>query len=260
LYRRADPYLSIGSVAIDDETAAPIVEQLRKDAQLSQPPELKFAHFKGQSRLEVLAGMLGPGGPLAGRTRVYLVDKHYFVASKIIDLLLEEEAHARGINLYENDLARRAAWTLFTDGPRALGAFVPVMEPLIAALPLIANLWSVEIGALSMLTDEHKVLTDERLDIFAKMAALDVKFAGPGMGARRRPAERAVRAVLRGVSRDHPSIQLADLVAGAGREVARRHAGVPSAAGDRLYPFIVPVISPESLVPHDDPARFAAAG
>jgi hypothetical protein len=198
----------------------------------------------------VLAGLLGPGGPLAGRTRVYLVDKHYFVASKIIDLLLEEEAHARGINLYENDLARRVAWTLFTDGPRALGGegfdrviaamvgfassrnrdgsvvsvdalfeelrlalgrahrksvsqilaallktrrhaedylstleqrsgFVPAMEPLIAALPLIANLWSEEIGALSMLTDEHKVLTDERLDITAKMAALDVRSPDP---------------------------------------------------------------------------------
>lgn len=331
LYRRADPYLSIGSVAIDDETAGPIVDQLRVDARLSQPPELKFGQFKGQNRLEVLAGLFGPDGPLAGRTRVYLVDKHYFVASKIIDLLLEEEAHARGINLYEDDLARRAAWTLFTDGPRALGGegfnrviatmvgfassrnrdgsvvsvdalfkelrlafarahrrdvsqilaallktrrhaedylstleqragFVPTMEPLIAALPLIANLWSDEIGALSMLTDEHKVLTDERLDIIAKMAALDVQFAGPGMGARRRPPERAVSAVLRGVSQDHPSIQLADLVAGAGREVARRHAGGLSPTGERLYPFIVPVISPESLVPHDDPTRFATVG
>jgi len=331
LYRRADRYLSIGSVAIDDETAAPIVRQLRHDARLSEPAELKFAQFKSQNRLDVLAALLGPDGPLAGRTRVYLVDKHYFVASKIIDLLLEEEAHARGINLYEGDVARRAAWTLFTSGPRALGAegfdriiatmvgfasarnrdgsvvsvdalfeefrlafararrrdvsqilaallrtrkhaenylrtlgqqaaLLPAMEPLIAALPLIANLWSDEIGALSMLTDEHKVLTDERLDIIARRAALDVQPAGPGMGVRRRPPERAVRAVLRGVSRDHPSIQLADLVAGAGQAVARRHAGVPSPPGERLYPLIVPVISPESLVPHDDPARFAAVG
>lgn len=115
LYRRADPNLSIGSEAIDDETAAPIVGQLRDDACLSQPPELKFAQFKSQShRLDVLAGLLGPDGPLAGRTRLCLVDKHYFVASKITDLLLEEEAHARGINLYEDDLARRAAWALFT--------------------------------------------------------------------------------------------------------------------------------------------------
>lgn len=134
---------------------------------------------------------------------------------------------------------------------------VPAMEPLIAALPLIASLWSDEIGALNMLADEHKVLTDERLDFIARVAALDIQFAGPGMGVRRRPPARAVRAVVRGVSRDHPSIQLADLVAGAGQAVARRHAGAPSPPGERLYPIVVPMISPESLVPHDDPARFA---
>jgi hypothetical protein len=331
LYGRDDRYLSIGSVAIDDGTAAQIVDQLRRDARLSQPPELKFAQFAGQrnsARLEALATLLGAGGALAGRARVYLVDKHYFVAGKIIDLLLEEGAHARGINLHEGGLARRAAWTLFTDGPRALGGagfdrviatmvgfasarnrdgsvvsvdalfgelrrafgrarrgevsqilgallrtreqaedflealsdtaqIVPAMEPLIPALPLIANLWSDEIGALTMLTDEHKVLTDDRLDFIARVAALDVQFAGPGMGVRQRAPQRAVRAVVRGVSRDHPSIQLADLVAGSGQAVARRHAGVRSPAGERLYPLVVPLISPESLVPHDEPTRFA---
>src|SRR6266576_4408693 len=122
LYRRADRYLSIGSVAVDDKSAAQIIDRLRRDAKLSQPPELKFAQFRSDIRLEVLAALLGPGGALADRVGVYLVDKHYFVTSKIIDMLLEEEAHARGINLYEGDRARQAAWTLFTDGPRALGA------------------------------------------------------------------------------------------------------------------------------------------
>ena len=119
LYRRADRYLSIGSAAVDDESAAQIVDRLRHEARLSQPPELKFAQFTGQrsgTRLEALAALLGPGG-----AHVYLVNKHYFVTGKIIDLLLEEEAHARGINLHEGGRARRAAWTLFTDGPRALG-------------------------------------------------------------------------------------------------------------------------------------------
>ena len=113
LYRRADRYLSIGSVAVDDEAAAPIADQLRRDAGLSQPPELKFAQFTSQrsgARLEALAALLGPGGVLVGRAHVYLVDKHYFVAGKIIDLLLEEEASARGINLYEGDLARQIAF------------------------------------------------------------------------------------------------------------------------------------------------------
>ena len=121
LYNRADRYLSIGSVAVDDGTAGEIVGQLRRDAKLSQPPELKFTHFRDGNRLEVLAGLLGPGGGLAGRAHVYLVDKHYFVTGKIIDLLLEEEASTRGINLHEGDRARQIAWTLFNEGPRALG-------------------------------------------------------------------------------------------------------------------------------------------
>jgi len=161
--------------------------------------------------------------------------------SQILAALLKTREHAE-------DYLR----TLNEDTP-----LVPAMEPLIAALPLIANLWSDEIGALNMLADEHKVLTDERLDFIARVAALDIQFAGPGMVVRRRPPARAVRAVVRGVSRDHPSIQLADLVADAGQAVARRHAGAPSPPGERLYPIVVPMISPESLVPHDDRARFA---
>jgi hypothetical protein len=63
LYARADRYLVIGSVAIDDESAATIVEQIRRDAALSQPPELKFNQFggrRGDKRLEVLVALLGP--------------------------------------------------------------------------------------------------------------------------------------------------------------------------------------------------------
>jgi len=121
LYDRADRYLSIGSLAVDDETAAEITGQLRRDARLTQPPELKFTHFKADTRIQVLADLLGPDGALSGRARVDLVDKHFFVTAKIIDLLLEEEAHARGINLHEGGRARQMAWTLFNQGPRALG-------------------------------------------------------------------------------------------------------------------------------------------
>ncbi len=114
LYARADRFLSIGSVAIDDESAAPLVARLRQDAALKQPPELKFAQFAGQksgSRVRELAALLGPDGALGGRVNIYLIDKHWFVTAKIIDLLLEEEANARGINLYEGDLAQRLAST-----------------------------------------------------------------------------------------------------------------------------------------------------
>ncbi len=135
---------------------------------------------------------------------------------------------------------------------------LPAMEPLIPCLPEVAHLWSREIGGMSVLVDEHRVLTDTVLDVIGKVAASDIQLAGPFKGIRKRPWAKAVRTVVRGVSRDHPSIQLADLIAGAGQAVARRHAGVPSTAGERLYPLVVPLISAESIVPHDDPARFAA--
>jgi hypothetical protein len=108
-------------VALDDESAALIVEQLRGAAALTQPLELKFRQFTGQKsggRLEALAALLEPGGgALADRAQVYLVDKHYFVTGKIIDLLLEEHASDRGVNLYKDDVARKLAWTLFKEGP-----------------------------------------------------------------------------------------------------------------------------------------------
>jgi hypothetical protein len=143
---------------------------------------------------------------------------------------------------------------------RALPGFadeLPAMEPLIPCLPVIAGSWSRKIGGLSMLADEHKVLTDARLEMITRVAALDIELAGPGKGVSQRPWEQAVRAVVRGVSLDHPSIQLADLVAGAGQAVARRHAGIASPAGERLFTAVVPLISPQSLVPEDEPARFA---
>jgi hypothetical protein len=332
LYGRSDQYLSIGSVALDDESAALIVEQLRDAAALTQPLELKFRQFTGQKnrgRLEALAALLEPGGALADRAQVYLVDKHYFVTGKIIDLLLEEHASDRGVNLYKDDLARKLAWTLFNEGPRALGtegferliatmvdfassrnrggAQVSVqalfneidhawarshrrrvtdilahlrqtrpdaehylqvlstpgesiqgMEPLIPCLTSIANLWSHRIGRVSVLVDEHRVLTDTALDVMCKIAAFDIFQAGRSMRFRERPSSQAVQAIVRGASQKHPSIQLADLIAGAGQATARRHAGMPSQAGERLWPMVVPLIPCESMIPHDEPERFAA--
>jgi hypothetical protein len=70
LFARADRYLSIGSVAIDDDSAALIVNELRQDTGLRQPPGLKFSQFTGQRgghRLDALAELIEPQGALAGR-------------------------------------------------------------------------------------------------------------------------------------------------------------------------------------------------
>jgi hypothetical protein len=127
LLQPGEPYVSVGSVAVDDIDAPEIVAELRRVAGIHQAGELKFGHFAGRRgavnvrRLEVLADALSAGGPLADRASVFLVDARYFVTSKIIDLLLEEFVHDHGGNLHAGDGARMAAWTLFDVGPRALG-------------------------------------------------------------------------------------------------------------------------------------------
>lgn len=66
-------------------------------------------------------------------------------------------------------------------------------------------------------------------------------------------------ALVRGSSKEHPSLQLADLVAGAGFAVAERHDGQVNPAGDDLCEAVVPLTDPAGLLSHDDPCRFASS-
>jgi hypothetical protein len=128
------------------------------------------------------------------------------------------------------------------------------MEPLIPCLNSVVGSWSALLGGVSAIVDEQKILTDTRLDQIRAAASWR---PGPFGRFARVPDEQAVRAMVRGVSSHHPSIQLADLVAGAGQAVARRHMGAQSPAGEDLWPVIVPLISDRSMVPHDEPRRFS---
>jgi hypothetical protein len=114
----------IGAVAIDDTDAAGVVADLRNATAIRQAGELKFGQFaggRGPGRVNVLAALLQPGGALVERSSVYMIDKRYFITAKIIDLLLEEYAHERGVDLYTDGRARHFAWTLMNEGQRALG-------------------------------------------------------------------------------------------------------------------------------------------
>ncbi|MEV4944050.1 hypothetical protein [Streptomyces zaomyceticus] len=117
-------YLSIGTVAISDDEAAPIVEEIRTATRL-QAAEVKFSKaFTGprhSPRRAVLAMMLAPGGVLHERASVYLVDKHYFIVGKLIDLFIEEKEAKQGRDIRNTDRARQMARSLFAEGPRALG-------------------------------------------------------------------------------------------------------------------------------------------
>jgi hypothetical protein len=326
LYGRASRYLVLGSVAIDDATAAPIVDDLRHRSGVLQPPELKASQFtrsRDSRRLDALADLLALSGPLTDRTSVYMLDKHYFIAGKIIDLLLEEHANQHGVNLYEGGIARELARTLFNEGPRALGkdgfesliktmvdfasmrnqhaaqvsvdmlfneidnawarstrrnvtsillrlrdtrsvanAFIQSlrsvsiqsMEPLIPSLASIIEVWSNRVGRVRILVDEQRVYTDSVLDDVLKIATFEL---GPRGRFVQVPGHRTTRTIVRGTSTAHTSIQLADLVAGAGQAIALRHIGQPSPAGEQLWRTVVPLITVRSMVAHDEPDRFA---
>ncbi|MFD7854508.1 hypothetical protein ACFV6B_09520 [Streptomyces microflavus] len=319
-------YLSVGSVAISDADAEPIVDEIRSATRL-QAPELKFSGVfagpKNGTRRPVLSALLAPGGALHGRASVYLLDKHYFVVGKLIDLFVEEQAHKRGSNFRNAGDARKMARSLFEEGPRALGpglfgrllastvaftsqknrdqhytpddfyevveeawarsrrrnvtealallrttrdeavdylrsahgpeAVIPqALEPLIPAVAAVTANWSRKLGRVNMLVDDQRTLSDANLD------NIEAEARDRGYPEFRH-LSRGVHLghLLRGQSTQHPSLQLADLIAGAGFAVAQRHHGLANPAGEDLYPVVVPLIDVAGMLPHDEPGRVA---
>lgn len=119
-------YMTLGAVAVDDITAADIVDRLRAEGRIQQSaPEVKFQKmFTGASaapRRQLLSQLLGPTGPLYGKASVYVIDKYHFVLAKLVDLLIEEQFHSLGLNIVDNGVAPQMALDLATEGPRALG-------------------------------------------------------------------------------------------------------------------------------------------
>jgi hypothetical protein len=317
-------YLSIGSVAISDTDAEPIVDEIRTATRL-QAPELKFSKVfagpKNGQRRSVLSALLAPGGDLHGRASVYLIDKHYFVVAKLIDLFVEEQAHKQGRNIRNTGRARTMARRLFEEGPRALGpaifdrllsstvaftshknrnqqvtvddfyevveeawarshrrnvtealallrttreeateylqdahgpeAILPqALEPLIPAVAAITASWSRKLGRVNMLVDDQRALSDANLD--------DIETEARDRGHPEfRYLSRGVHLghLLRGQSTQHPSLQLADLISGAGYAVAQRHNGLANPAGEDLHTVVVPLIDVAGMLPHDEPTR-----
>ena len=335
-----DRYMTLGSVAMDDVDATAIVDTLRSAAGIQKSAtELKFQKmFTGSApsrRRQLLGELLAPGGPLHDRASVYVIDKHYFVAAKLVDLLLEERFNAMGHDIVMNGLARQFALDLATEGPRAMGrdgfnrliatavgffskknrtgdhvtvddlftvirdchayarrrkapqakkatqvlemlretrpeaeAFArerpaeatPTGEhgllddstdPLVTAVPTVILHASIRYGGkLQVLADDQRLLTDDKLDVLERGAT--------AVGLVRGLIKQShLQNLVRGRSVDHPSLQLADLVAGAGRAVARWHDGQDDPAGEDLHPAVAPLVDPDGLLMDESPQDFA---
>ncbi|WP_150109929.1 DUF3800 domain-containing protein [Crystallibacter crystallopoietes] len=120
LYEASSRVFTHASVNIDTEAAAMMMSDLQRRAH-AKSVEFKSKQLLRPTNQDLIRLLLDSNGPLAGHANVHLTDKQYFLTGKMIDLLVEEYVHSKGGNLYRDGSARRMAWTLFREGPRALG-------------------------------------------------------------------------------------------------------------------------------------------
>jgi hypothetical protein len=126
----ATPVITHASVDLRVAEAVGLITELRSAFRFS-PNEFKSGQFlRGPGAGEALEWLLGA---LRGRAHVHLVDKEYFLVTRIVDLLLTEPSYAAGTRLTQNQ--RPAARTVYRAGRRAgsdwsafLAAFVEMIR------------------------------------------------------------------------------------------------------------------------------------
>ena len=125
----ATPVFTHASVDLRLDEAVTLIEALRSGLQGS-PKELKSGPFlRGAHATEALERLLGA---LRGRAHVYLVDKEYFLATRIVDLFLVEPSYAAGTHLTHSH--RPAALSLYRAGragSREWGVFLEAFVQLV---------------------------------------------------------------------------------------------------------------------------------
>ncbi|MFI7541968.1 hypothetical protein [Actinoplanes sp. NPDC049599] len=112
----ATPVITHASVDLAAGEAAGLITALRSGFRYS-PDELKSGRFlRGPGAGEALEWLLTA---LTGRAHVHLVDKEYFLVTRIVDLFLAEPSYAAGTRLTQDH--RPAALALYRAGRPAAG-------------------------------------------------------------------------------------------------------------------------------------------
>lgn len=109
-----------GSTDLDAEAAAAFIDDLRRATGYEGDEVKATALLRSTARRRTLLHLFE--NLLRDHARINLVDKAYMAVAKVIDLVIEEDAYARGVDLYSDMKARDMALKLFRDGPRAFGA------------------------------------------------------------------------------------------------------------------------------------------
>ncbi|WP_127505618.1 hypothetical protein [Actinoplanes solisilvae] len=118
LLRSDAPVITHASVDLTVDEAATLIASLRLP-----PHELKSGPFLRRAG-DPLPALLTA---LRGRAHVHLIDKRYFVATRIVDLLLTAPTYAAGTSLTPQH--RAVALALLRGGDQFLDAFVDLVRP-----------------------------------------------------------------------------------------------------------------------------------
>ncbi|MGV8977251.1 MAG: hypothetical protein ACOH17_04335 [Cellulomonas sp.] len=148
-----------GSVDLSKDEADVVLRYVRQQFGFGGE-ELKASRLLRAASLDDVGALFAGNGPLHGRAHVYLLDKLYFAVAKIIDLLVEEDAHERGVNLHDQGKAREMASVLFTHGRQALGG--PNWDRLVGAFVSFIRRRQ-RTGVKTTLDDYYAVVDDVRL-------------------------------------------------------------------------------------------------
>ncbi len=114
LLDEATPVFTHASVDLSIDEAADLMRTLRSGFSRSLSEFKSGPFLRGQQAGEALEWFLSE---LKGRAHVYLVDKEYFLATRVIDLFLVEPSYAAGTRLTQEH--RPAALTLYRAGRSA---------------------------------------------------------------------------------------------------------------------------------------------
>jgi hypothetical protein len=253
------------SVQLETAVAADCVREVR--ARIGSPAlEYKANHLLRQKSRPVLEWLLGPSGPIHGRAHVHLTDKTFLLVTKLAEVLAgvgsgpRVEALAR--DLYRearstegqqawhtflswfNDLLRdhdsssgpqpvdpgprlRSVLELLRQAPLRTAATRLTLDPLVAALVWTVAHWSAGGRAVSIVHDEQRALTPERI-------AQVNRILGPRLTG--------VRFVD---SRTDPRVQVADFLAGVTGRAARDV--LMWRADDELVTLLRPYVDAHSI-------------
>jgi hypothetical protein len=220
------------SVRMDEETAAECIAELR--ARIRSPATMyKAGHLLRSKHRSVLLWLLGSDGPLLGNAQVFLVDKTYFLSSRLVTFLgarpelnqflygaARRTEEARAFLVAANDFLR----VTFREDPPV----DPPLDPLLPAIVRAVEHWSAAGRPVAIAHDRQTTLSAERVFRLRQLTA-------PGSLAGLDLVD----------SFTHPRVQVADFLAGVARKIASDQ--LKGADDAEVSAVLRPYLDPESI-------------